>query len=80
MRTQEEIDRQIEGLEKMKESLPERNYFGENNWLPIDAQIDILNGADYEDYADEEYSIESAADKARDWMDKNDDEDLFESD
>lgn len=77
MRTQEEIDRQIEGLDKMKESLPELNFFGENNWEPIDAQLDILGGEDYEKYEDEEYHIESAALKAQDWL-EGEDEDLFE--
>jgi len=80
MRTQEEIDIQIAGLEKMKNSLPEFNYFGENNWLPIDAKIDILSGGSYDDYADEEYNIESAADSARDWLEYDVDEDLFEED
>ena len=78
MRTQEEITRQIAGLEKMRESLPETNFFGENNWLPIDAQIDILKGGSYDDYEDEEYSIESAALKAQDWLDDENEEDLFE--
>lgn len=78
MRTKEEITRQIEGLEKMKESLPETNFFGENNWLPIDAQLDILKGGSYEDYEDEEYHIESAALKAQDWLDDENEEDLFE--
>lgn len=78
MKTQEQINAQIEGLQKMKESLPEFNFFGENNWLPIDAQIDILNGGDYEDYQDEDYSIESAADKAKDWLESDYEEDLFE--
>ncbi len=80
MRTQEEIERQIEGLEKMKESLPETNFFGENNWLPIDAQIAILKGGDYEDYADEEYYIESSALEAKYWLDDDNEDDLFEND
>lgn len=81
MKNQEQIDRQIKGLEKMKAKLPEVNFFGENNHEPIDAQIAILQGeSDYEDFENEEYQIESKAYEAREWMDsdEDDDEDLFE--
>lgn len=78
MKSQEQINAQIEGLQKMKDSLPEFNFFGENNWLPIDAQIDILKGGDYEDYQNEEDSIESAAYQTRYWLESDDEEDLFE--
>lgn len=79
MRTQEEIKRQIEGLEAMKASLPEFNFFGENNHEPIDAVISVLNGWEtYEDYEDAEYSIESAVYEAESWLNGDSDEDLFE--
>lgn len=78
MKTQEEIDRQILGLRKMRETLPEYNFFGENNHLPIDAQLDILEGGEYEDYEDEEYNIASAALEASDWLEDDNAEDLFE--
>ena len=81
MRTQEEIDRQIDGLEKMKSELPEFNYFGENNHEPIDVQLAILReDAEYEDYEHDEYNIESAAMKAKDWLEDENgiEEDLFE--
>ena len=41
-RTPEEITRQIEGLKKMKTTIPERSHFGDENWAQIDAQLDIL--------------------------------------
>lgn len=43
MRTDQEIKKEIAKLEKLKEVLPEYNFFGDNNWIIIDAQIDILN-------------------------------------
>lgn len=79
MRTQEEINRQIEGLKKMKENLPETNFFGDNNWEVIDAQIDILQGGDYEDYQEADYAIEAAAYDATGWLEGDIDEDLFET-
>ena len=44
MKNQEQIDRQIKGLEEMKAILPEVNFFGENIHESIDAQIAILRG------------------------------------
>lgn len=44
IRTQAEINIQIEGLKKEKESLPQFSSFGDNNWDLIDAQLDILEG------------------------------------
>lgn len=78
MRKQEEIDRQIQGLEKMKDSLPETNFFGENNWEPIDAQLDILRGGRYDDYRNDKDSVESAAYRAQNWLDDDNEEDLFD--
>lgn len=67
-RTTEEVEEMIFKLKDLRDSLPETNVFGENNWKPIDAQIDILEGGFYEDYEDEEYSIESAAYEAKEWL------------
>ena len=79
MRTQEEINKQVLGLSKMKEELPCFNFFGENNHEPIDASISILQGrSTYEDYADDEYGIESMAYQTRDWLEGDFEEDLFE--
>lgn len=76
MRTKEEITRQREGLEKMKKGLPEYSAFGDNNWANIDAQIDILLGADLGDYEDsDEYN---SAEEAEMWLNGEIEEDLFE--
>lgn len=87
-KTQEEINRQIEGLKKMKITLPEFSAFGDKNWEKIDAQLDVLEGKKepndfYEDESAEEYQdgdndIYNAAVEAEEWMDGNSDEDLFE--
>lgn len=78
MRTEKEIIRQIEGLEKEKERIPEVNYFGENNHEPIEIKIAIINGeAEYKDYEDEEYNIEVAAYDATEWLDDETYPDLF---
>lgn len=80
MRTPEEVLRQIEGLKKLKESLPQFSFFGDNNWEPIDAQLNILESRNtYEDYdAVEDGEIESAAYQAEQWLLCKSDEDLFE--
>lgn len=42
MRSEQEISKEVAKLEKLKTVLPEYNFFGDNNWAVIDAQIDIL--------------------------------------
>ncbi|MDC7249843.1 MAG: hypothetical protein PQJ49_08015 [Sphaerochaetaceae bacterium] len=88
MRTNEEIDRQIEGLEDMKEWLPEYSAFGNPNWQMLEAQMLILNSEMFlEDFGDldelepdtEEYDIYMAAEEAEDWLYGNSQEDLFET-
>jgi hypothetical protein len=37
MRTQQEIQRQIEGLQNERKNLPEFSFFSDNNWRKIDA-------------------------------------------
>ena len=77
-RTKEEIDRQISGLKAEKESLPEFTIFGDNNWERIDMQIDILEGKkSYSDFEHEEPEIETVAYQTEQWLDGEDDEDLF---
>jgi tellurite resistance-related uncharacterized protein len=84
MRSQEEINRQIEGLKAMKQSLPEYNLFGENNWEGINAQIAVLKGEEnYEEYRDEEFDIEedyiyTRAEEADTWLRGLNDDNLFE--
>lgn len=78
MRTQPEIAMQIEGLENQKIKLPEINFFGDSNWEPIDTMLDVLRGYSYSDYEDEKPEIETAAYDADQWLQGNNDEDLFE--
>lgn len=85
MRTQEEIKRQIEGLEKMKTWLPEYSGFGTPNHELIDAQISIIDGScelsgidegDFEEM-DAQNKVYRGAEEAEVWLDGNWD-DLFE--
>ena len=78
-RTKEEIDRQITGLENMKNTLPETSMFGDKNWEKIDAQIAVLKGEsesdDFhvdessEDYRDGDNDLWSDTDRAERWLD-----------
>jgi len=78
MRTLEEKQRQIEGLQKERESLPEYSYFGDNNWEAIDAVILMLKGRmTYSNYENDEYHIESAAHSCEEWLNGDSNEDLF---
>lgn len=79
MKSVEEIQKQIEGLKKMKNTLPEYNFFGDNNWVSIDVQLDILEGVkDYDDYENDEPDIERAAYDADEWLNGDRTEDLFD--
>lgn len=86
MRTQEEIKRQIEGLEKMKTWLPKYSGFGTPNHELIDTQISIIDGSselsdidegDFEEI-DAQNEIYRGAEEAEIWLDGNREEDLFE--
>lgn len=85
MRTQEEIKRQIVGLEKEKLSLPVHSHWGDPNHDIIDAKISILDGSkelsdidegDW-DEMDADNKIYRGAEEADNWLQLNDDEDLF---
>lgn len=80
MRTEEEKQRQIEGLENLKKTLPEYSRFEDANWEAIDAQIAIIKGEKkYEDFDDEEdENIEIRAYAAQQWLEEPDEDDLFE--
>lgn len=81
MRTKEEIDRQIDGLNKMRSNLPEYSRFGDNNWENIDAQIDVILGVTtLDDYDESKGSLFSAAMDAERWRDGDNNEDLFDED
>lgn len=87
-RTAEEIKRQVDGLLKMKDKLPRRNFFGGDNHAQIDAQIAVLQGRrkpddfyqdehadDYEDGDNETWSL---AEQAEQWLNGFSQNDLFE--
>ena len=82
MRTPEETQKQIDGLESMKKWLPEFSFFGDNNWKTIDDQISILKGDNDADSLAEEYDEEekdsSPLFDVEYWMDGSSDNDLFE--
>lgn len=79
MRTKEEIDFQIKGLEKSKETVPEYSAFGDNNWEQIDAQISIIKEEKtIEDFDEESDEIYFAADLAVQWLNEEYDSNLFD--
>ena len=42
--TRQQIDAEIAKLKAERDTLPEFSFFGDPNWVIIDAQIDILEG------------------------------------
>lgn len=82
MRTKDEIQKQVDGLESQKDWLPEWSKFGNHNWAMIDAQVAILEGdAKEEDYADEcedDDEMKMALIDVEQWMSGDSDDDLFE--
>lgn len=87
MRTQQEIERQIKGLEKEKQTLPEFSFFGYPNHLAIDYQIMTLKGEiTLEQYnevgCDDEYydRIAGFIADVEDWLNRYSDDDLFGED
>lgn len=79
MRTQEEKDFQIKGLENMKAELPEFSFFGDNNYKAIDAVISMLKGEKtYEDFENAESYVESEAYQCESWLQGFHQENLFE--
>jgi len=87
MRTQEEIQRQIAGLEAEKFRLPEVSTLGTPNHEIADAKIEILQGGELSDVeegnweeVDDQNEIYRGAEEANEWMKGDRDEDLFEED
>ena len=87
MKNNEEIDEQIKGLIKVKDTTPEFNFFGDNNWESIDVQLSILRGDEsLEDIDEGDWDemdainrIYRSAEEADEWLHGNGDEDsLFE--
>lgn len=83
MRNTEEIERQILGLQNMKNTLPKFNFFGDDNWAGIDAQVQVLKGEKtsdefIEEDSDEENEVYADALQAEHWLHGETNEDLFE--
>jgi|688.fasta_scaffold564787_2 hypothetical protein len=85
MRTQQEITRQIEGILEEKSRLPQYSHFGDLNHEIADAQISILDGSctledidegDW-DEMDNQNKVYRGAEQADEWLQGDDDEDLF---
>lgn len=81
-KTKEEISKMITNLEKLRKKLPHHNFFGDDNWGLIDAQLSILKEEKtYDDYENEEYNIESAANNIKEWMEGSlADEEIIDTD
>jgi len=85
MKTQEEKDLMIQRLSDERDSTPEYSFFNENNWIKLDAKIDIISGdmsledfdeGDWEEMDDVNMAFR-AAEEAEDWLNGDlDDEDL----
>ena len=79
MRTREERNEMIAILEKQKEIAPHFNYFNEDNHAQLDAQIEVIeeelecDEIDERWNPDDDYNTNSAATKAADWLDGDDD-------
>lgn len=88
MKNVQDINRQIEGLNRMKLTLPPKSIFGDDNYGKIDAQIAVLKNEktpdDFyideglEEYCDGDDDIYYAADDAERWLNGDTTEDLFE--
>jgi hypothetical protein len=82
-KTQEQIDRQVAGLLKEKETLPAYSAFGTPNHLELDAMISVLKGDEepdnfHDNPDDEDGEIYNSAIEAEEWINSKDDYDLFE--
>ena len=87
--TPEEIARQIAGLKKEKETLPEFSFFGDSNWKKTDAVIEVLEGKakadsfyvneNSEEYEDGDNDIYFEAERAEQWLAGVENEDLYDS-
>lgn len=78
MRTQAEIQFQIDGLLEEKAGLPEYSFFDDPNWEAFDAQIAVLKGeAEASDFAADDDYVYDAANMAEDWLKGLTQENLF---
>lgn len=75
-KSEDQITREIGLLKELRGSVRQYNFFGESNWLQIDAQIDVLEKRMTSDEVHDAYEgldetgyLLSAALSAMDWMD-----------
>ena len=79
MRTREERNEMVTILEKQKEIAPRFNYFNDDNHAQLDAQIEVIEEELETDEVDErwnpddDYNMNSAATRAAEWLDGDDD-------
>lgn len=89
MRTEKEIERQLDLVKRLRAVMPERSFFGDDNWAKLDAQALILERAKSGRWGEEELierrdeyteEYEENADRidAIDWLLCETDDDLVE--
>lgn len=85
MRSQEEIDEQIEKLKEGRPNVVTHSTFGTDNLAGLDAQIRVLEKDmdrddiwDYWDRDEEDMDVRSNAEEALDWLEEESDEDLID--
>ena len=73
--TQKDIDKQVAWLKENCEKIRQYTAFGDNNWVLIDAEIEVLNRektsndyADYDDPGDEMARQYTSACAIEEWM------------
>lgn len=79
MKTQKQIDAEIETLKSQKPRVPNFTAFGDDNWAAIDVQIEVLEKEMDQDAIDAkwpmdgEYHFYTAGCEAMDWRDEDED-------
>jgi len=81
MRTQEEIDYQVQGILEERQTTPEKDFWGRNVWDMADAKVAVLRGvstsADYEEGGYDLNTVNAALD-AEVWLNNVEPDNLFE--
>lgn len=61
--TTKQIDAEVEKLKEMRSKIPPRNFFGENNLLKIDAEIEALEKRMDEQQVYDRFGADETADE-----------------